>query len=93
MVITRQGNWLKEEGNNFKVEGIETNNLNRFYILTEMIRGLGEENYLLWSIMAEIDRTRDWCWDFLFFIFLQGEGFGFVRFCSDLDEHHRSCDW
>lgn len=64
-VVTRQGDWLKEGGSNFKVEGLETNNLNRFCILTEMIGGLGEENYLLWLIMTEIDRTRGWRWDFL----------------------------
>ena len=40
------------------MEGLETNDLNRFSILTAMIGGLGEENYLLWLIMAETDRAR-----------------------------------
>lgn len=71
----KAGNWLKEGGGNFKVEDLETNNLNRFRIQTEMIGQLGEENYLLWLIMTEIDRTRDWRWDFFFF-FCKEEALG-----------------
>ena len=40
------------------MEGLETNNLDRMSILTAMIGGPGEEDYLLWLIMAETDRAR-----------------------------------
>ena len=40
------------------MEGLETNNLDRLGILTAMIGGPGEEDYLLWLIMAETDRAR-----------------------------------
>ena len=40
------------------MEGFETNNLDRLGILTAMIGGPGEEDYLLWLIMAETDRAR-----------------------------------
>lgn len=58
---------MTEGGSNFKVEGLETNNLNRFRILTETIGRLGQENYLLWLIMTEIDRTRVEMGFFFFF--------------------------
>ena len=40
------------------MEGLETNNLDRLGILTAMIGGPGEEDYLLWLIVAETDRAR-----------------------------------
>lgn len=66
-VGTRPGNWLAEGGSNFKVEGLETSHFNRFRMLTGTNGGPGQENYLLWLIMTEIDRTREWRWDFFFF--------------------------
>ena len=40
------------------MDGLETNNLDRLGILTATIGGRGEEDYLLWLIMAETDRAR-----------------------------------
>ena len=39
------------------MDSLETNHLDRLGILTAMIGGWGEEDYLLWLIMAETDRA------------------------------------
>ena len=39
------------------MDSLETNHLDRLGILTAMIGGRGEEDYLLWLIMAETDRA------------------------------------
>lgn len=64
------------------MEGLETNHVNRFRMLTETIGGLGQGNYLLWLIMTEIDRTREWRWDYYYYFFCKEEALGLGDFAQ-----------